>query len=212
MARLPAQRRGFERSHGGLIETLRGEIDRLFEDFFATPGGWGMRLPTGPMTFSGFFPDVDVIERADRYVIRAELPGVKPDEVEVSCTEENLVIKGEKAEESVEEGDTYYTSERSFGEFERTIPLPKGVDFDRLEARFENGVLEIVAPKSEDVRPRRIEVKRADAGAREIEAGRKGGAEGGGGGGAAGAAPHKHPAEGARERGGAQGERERERK
>ena len=101
---------------------------------------------------------VDVIETKDQIVVKAAVPGVKPDEVDVSITGDTLTIKGEtKAEEKFEEG-SYLRKERRFGAFQRTLTLPVNVVADKARAEFENGVLTLTLPKTEAVKPKSIKV------------------------------------------------------
>lgn len=104
-------------------------------------------------------PRLDVLEEEDRLVVRGEFPGVKSEDLDISLEGETLRISAEKKEEEVSEGATYYTCERHFGRFARSIALPFPVDAEKLSATFENGLLEISLPKAEAAKPKRIEVK-----------------------------------------------------
>ena len=133
--------------------SLRDAVSHLFEDAFIRPAGW-------PLPFEGaaWSTPVDVIETKDQIVVKATVPGVKPDEVDVSITGEALTIKGEtKAEEKFEEG-SYLRKERRFGAFQRTLTLPVNVVADKAKAEFENGVLTLTLPKTEEVKPKSIKV------------------------------------------------------
>ena len=134
--------------------SLRDAVSHLFEDAFIRPAGW-------PLPFEGaaWSMPVDVIETKDQIVVKAAVPGVKPDEVDVSITGEALTIKGEtKAEEKFEEG-SYLRKERRFGAFQRTLTLPVNVVADKAKAEFENGVLTLTLPKAEEAKPKSIKVK-----------------------------------------------------
>jgi HSP20 family protein len=109
-----------------------------------------------------FAPAVDVVERADAYLISAELPGVDPKAVEISFENNTLTLRGTKQpwlQPAENEELRVYTAERLSGGFERAIRLPEYVEGDRIEASFEHGVLTITVPKAEAARPRRIEIK-----------------------------------------------------
>jgi HSP20 family protein len=134
--------------------SLRDAVSHLFEDAFIRPAGW-------PLPFEGaaWSMPVDVIETKDNVIVKAAVPGVKPDEVDVSITGETLTIKGEtKAEEKFEEG-SYLRKERRFGAFQRTLALPVNVVADKAKAEFENGVLTLTLPKAEVAKPKSIKVK-----------------------------------------------------
>ncbi|WP_102227064.1 Hsp20/alpha crystallin family protein [Acidimangrovimonas sediminis] len=148
------------------FDTLRREVDRLFEDF--TPSFW-RRPSMGPqamMPRAGgwpMLPAVDLRERDGTYDITAELPGIDPEAIEVKLTDGILTIRGEKKEATDEENADYRLSERRYGAFQRSFTLPDSVDPDRIEAAFANGVLTVTLPKTEKARAseKRIEVKAA---------------------------------------------------
>lgn len=140
--KVPAEGRGFANP----LATFRQEMDRLVESFF---GGsdfhpFGRRLGT-------FMPQVDVADTDKEIKVTVELPGLGDEDVEVSLTKEALTIKGEKKEEKEEKGKDYYRSERSFGSFTRTIPLPVEIDAEKAEASFKKGVLTVNLPKTKQV-------------------------------------------------------------
>jgi HSP20 family protein len=105
------------------------------------------------------WPRVDITESEKNYILRADVPGL--DKKDLSVTVENgvLTIKGEKKEERKTEKDRYYHFERSYGKFSRSFALPEEVDSEHIEAKMENGVLELSLPKIENARPKAIEVK-----------------------------------------------------
>jgi HSP20 family protein len=152
------------------FESLRREVDRLFDDF--APRGW--RSPFGRATFDvepfwrgelswGKVPAVDVAEKENAYEITAELPGMDEKNIEVKFSDGMLTIKGEKKEEKEEKKKDYYMSERRYGTFQRTLAVPDGVDADKIEANFKNGVLTVTLPKSPEAQKRQktIAVKKA---------------------------------------------------
>lgn len=112
-------------------------------------------------------PDTDVIEGKNEIRVVCELPGMEPNQVELSLENNVLTISGEKQEERTEEDDRYHLTERRWGKFSRSFVLPREVDADNIQANFENGVLTVTIPKSERARPRRIEVHSGN-GAREV--------------------------------------------
>jgi HSP20 family protein len=131
---------------------MRREIDQMFNGML---GDW-----TGPMNLldrrlGSWMPQVDVNETAKEIRITAELPGMEEKDLEVSLVEGALTIKGEKSEEhEVEKGDVH-RSERQYGMFERTIPLPSEVDVDKVKASFKKGVLKITLPKTKEAQSNR---------------------------------------------------------
>jgi HSP20 family protein len=120
---------------------IHDEIDRLFHEF-PTPSFWPFR------EVSGRAPVLDLYEKDGDLVVEAELPGIDKDDVKISYTETALTIQGETKQEKEEKKDDYYRSERQYGSFYRTIPLPQGIDFGKAKAEFKNGVLTIKLPKS----------------------------------------------------------------
>ena len=151
------------------LTALRDEVDRVFDSFWRGLGsgiGRPSRLLTTPSwpADSGFglsVPAMDVVEAEKEYRVTAELPGLGAGDVELSVTDDMLTIKGEKKEEKEEKAENYYLSERRYGSFHRAFPLPKGVDRDRIDAKFDKGVLTITLPKTAEVaaRQKKIEIK-----------------------------------------------------
>ena len=118
------------------------ELERRFEDIFGRPAAVWRRLPTAER---GWAPSIDVFEKEDKFVVKAELPGMKEEDIDDSLVGDTLTIKGErKAETEVKEED--YCCERSYGSFSRSIVLPSTVDAKKIEASSEDGVLEIRLP------------------------------------------------------------------
>ena len=135
------------------LSDMRETMDRLFERGFSRP--W--RLLTWDMG-EGFFP-VDLYETDNEVVVKASLPGVKAEDVEIAVTGDTLTIKGETKEEHEEKKPNYYRQERRYGAFQRVLTLPVRVDADKADATFEQGVLNLRLPKVPEVRPKTIEVK-----------------------------------------------------
>jgi HSP20 family protein len=136
------------------FESLRREVDRLFDEFdggcwrspFRSPFFDLAPFRRAEATFSA--PAVDVSETDNAYEITAEMPGMDEKNVEVKVANGVLTIKGEKQEDKEEKNKDYYMRERSFGSFERNFQVPEGVETDRIEANFKNGVLSVILPKS----------------------------------------------------------------
>lgn len=151
------------------FESLRREIDRLFDDFH--PFGW--RSPAARPIFDfetpklrgewAVAPAMDLVEKEKEYEITAELPGIDEKSVEIKVANRALTIKGEKREEKEEKQKDYYLSERRYGSFQRSFTLPEGVDADKIEANFAKGVLTVTLPKTADAQKaeKKIEVKAA---------------------------------------------------
>jgi HSP20 family protein len=159
-----------ERREGGSpLATLRSEIDALFDDFlWGWPSGRSGRrgAPMHRLARLGALatvPALDVEDRDGEIVVRAELPGMDEKDVDVRLSDGTLTISGEKRETEERGGEeaNYYVSERRFGSFQRSLPLPEGIAHDRVEATFSKGVLTVTLPKTEEAksRARRIEVR-----------------------------------------------------
>jgi len=110
----------------------------------------------------GFAPTFEVKETKDAYVFRADLPGVKDSDLEISLTGNRLQISGRREQERHEQGDTFYASERSYGSFTRAFTLPEGIDGDNVSADLKNGVLTLSVPKKPEVQPRKVAVNIGD--------------------------------------------------
>ena len=127
------------------------QMERAFEDFFPTPWTRGFRFPSlwkgKAFSMEGLTPKVDIVDRDDQVVIRAELPGVEKDDLQLSVTENTVTLKGETKKEEKEEKGNYYRSEINRGSFLRTFSLPCEVDGSKAKADFKNGVLELSLPK-----------------------------------------------------------------
>jgi HSP20 family protein len=136
------------------------DMDRLFEDF-GFPRGL---MPRGFTQMAEWSPQVEVTERDGQLVVRADLPGLSKDDVEVELRDETIIIRGQRKQEREEKREGYYRSERSYGSFYRQIPLPKGSDTEKATANFNNGVLEITmsAPKGEE-RGRQLQIQDTQA-------------------------------------------------
>jgi HSP20 family protein len=150
------------------FESLRREVDRLFDDFQVAPFQMGrLPFPRSVFDFEPFWrggepsrskaPAVDIVEKDKAYEITAELPGLDESNIDVKLADGTLTIKGEKRDDREERKQDYYLSERRYGSFQRSFGVPDGVDADKIEASFKNGVLTVTLPKTAD--PQRSEKK-----------------------------------------------------
>ena len=130
---------------------LRHRMDRLAEDFFHGP-----RVFTWQPAELGFA--LDVYETDEALTVKAALPGVRPDEVDISVTGDVLTIKGETKSEEETKSENYHRRELRYGAFARSVPLPTRVNHEKAEATFENGVLTVTMPKAEEVKPKSIKI------------------------------------------------------
>jgi len=133
------------------MASLRRAMDRLWDESFAFPQQWDRQADWGPA--------LDVMENQDNYVVKASLPGVAPEDVEITLTDNVLTIKGETKQEKDDKQENYHLRERHYGSFMRSITLPVSVDADKVDATNEHGVLVLTLPKSEAVKPKKIAVK-----------------------------------------------------
>jgi HSP20 family protein len=135
----------------GRLSDLREEIDRLFESPLS-------ELTRTSQLLSGWTPALDVYENKDNFVVKAELPGMKKEDIEVSLHDGSLSISGERKTESKHEDAEVYRAERFFGRFQRTVSLPTTVAADKVKAAYHDGVLTITLPKTEEAKPKKIDV------------------------------------------------------
>ena len=135
----------------GRLSDLRDEIDRLFESPLS-------ELTRTSQLLSGWTPALDVHEDKDNFVVKAELPGMKKEDIEVSLHDGSLSISGERKTESKREDSEVYRAERFFGRFQRTVTLPTMVAADKVKAAYNDGILTITLPKTEEAKPRKIDV------------------------------------------------------
>ena len=130
--------------------SLRDAMDRLFDDAFTRPlslrDGWSV-------------PAIDMYQTDDEIVVKAALPGIKTDEVQINITGEVLTLKGEMKHEEDKKEKAWHIHEQRYGSFERSIVLPTDVVADKAKAEFDNGILTITLPKADEVKPRTITVK-----------------------------------------------------
>jgi HSP20 family protein len=144
------------------MQTMRSMMDRFFDEpFMNAPQLWSQRL-------EGFPLPLDVIENTNEYVVKASMPGIDPDQVEITLTDNVLTIRGETKQESESEGEksNYHLRERRYGTFMRQVSLPVSVNADQVQADYENGVLTLHLPKAEAAKPKKIQVSNTINGGR----------------------------------------------
>lgn len=159
---------GYGGSPFSMMRRMMDDMDRMFEDF----GFGGMSRQLSPITGGGigggtmevFSPAIEVVEREGKLIVRADLPGMKREDIRVNVDEDGLLLEGERKSEREESREGYYASERTYGSFQRRIPLPRGIDPQKCDASFENGVLEVSLELPKESR-RKIEVRSGGGGA-----------------------------------------------
>ncbi len=132
-----------------MFSSFQEEMNKMLDNFFGREDYFGM----------GWSPNIDIAENDDEIIIKAEIPGIDPKDIDISIAGETLTIKGEKKEEMENKGKHYHRVERSYGSFTRAINLPAPVMTDKVKAEDHNGVLEITLPKMEKAKAKRITVK-----------------------------------------------------
>jgi HSP20 family protein len=135
----------------GRLTNLRDEIDRLFDAPLA-------ELTRSSQLLSGWTPALDVYEDKDSFLVKAELPGMKKEDIELSLRDGSLSISGERKSENKYEDAEVYRAERFFGKFQRTVTLPTPVAADKVKAQYKDGILTITLPKTEEAKPKHIDV------------------------------------------------------
>src|SRR5918996_1704561 len=133
------------------LDSLQGDMNRLFDRFFEgrTANGIGSRR---------WIPAMDLVETDDHLVLRGDLPGMTEDDVDIEIKDNVLTVSGERKSEHDERGEGFHRVERAFGSFSRSLTLPQGIEPDRIEAKFENGVLEVQIPKPAEAKPTRVQI------------------------------------------------------
>lgn len=135
------------------IDTVHDAIDDMFRSFFSDPWFYS------PTTGGNWTPATDVCEEDARYVVAIDLPGMRREDIRISAENGTLTIQGERRRESGSKGRGFTRTERIHGSFTRSFTLPSTVDGNKIEATYKDGVLTVVLPKSEEARPKAIEVK-----------------------------------------------------
>jgi HSP20 family protein len=146
------------------IQTVQNEMNRLFNTFFDSPS------PTngGQTAMRRWIPAMDVVETDDHFVLRADLPGLSENDVNIELEDNVLTVSGERKAEHEQRNEGYYRVERASGSFSRSLTLPEGVKADGIQASFDSGVLEVRIPKPEQQKPRKVQIS-LGGGAKTIE-------------------------------------------
>lgn len=155
---VPWRRKQRDGGNGGELMRLRDDLDTVFDRFFSDP--WGLMRFDRPRGFGLVsMPQMDVAETEREFVVTMELPGVDPKDVDINISGDTLHVRGEKRSEREEKGRSYHYTERTFGGFHRSVPLPSSVDPDKVDAGYRNGVLTVTIGKHPDAKPRRVSVR-----------------------------------------------------
>ena len=133
--------------------SLRNEMDRMFNDAFLG------RMWDWPQTMGGVDMAVDVSENENEFVVKAALPGIDPNDLDITFANNTLTVKGEVKQDEETKDEQYHLRERRYGSFSRSVTLPAEVQGDKIEANYDKGILTLRLPKAEEVRPKRIAVK-----------------------------------------------------
>ncbi len=134
------------------LNSLQGEMNRLFNTFFDTP------LPNGGATARRWLPAMDLVETEDDFVLKADLPGLNEKDVNIELEDNVLTISGERSSEHEHRKEGVHRVERAAGAFTRSLTLPEGVEPEAIKASFDRGVLEVRIPKPEQRKPRKVEI------------------------------------------------------
>jgi HSP20 family protein len=141
------------------LTSLQNDMNRLFNTFFDAPSTSSGSGGGGAGALRRWLPPMDLVETDDQFVLRADLPGLSEEDVQIELEDSVLTISGERRAEHEDKREGFYRVERSFGQFRRALTLPEGVDPDAIRAAFEKGVLEVRIPKPEERRPRRVAIQ-----------------------------------------------------
>ncbi len=131
------------------------EMERMMDDMWQ---GWPGLFRRTPMEGMTWMPSIDVYDQDDSIVVKAEIPGMKKEDINVSVMGDTLTISGERKTENNVKEENYFRSEMSYGKFSRMITLPSEVDAGKVKATYENGILEINAPKVESAKAKKVEI------------------------------------------------------
>lgn len=155
----------FSASPFALMRRMAEDMDRMFESFGLgrgrlAPRRWSdLTEPFGETEASVWAPEIEIFEREGHFIIRADLPGLKKEDVRLEVTENALTIEGERRQEREERKEGFYRTERSYGRFSRTVLLPEGADAEKVTAEFKDGVLEVRLPAPERQRQQRRQIE-----------------------------------------------------
>jgi HSP20 family protein len=135
------------------LERMTKDVDRLWDSFFEEHPVRSEEL------WGGLHPSIDLSETPDEFIVKAEIPGTDPKNIDISLNDGMMTIKGEKRQEKEEKKENYHFVERSYGAFTRSVPLPGEVQREKVKASYKDGVLKVILPKSEEARKKEIKVK-----------------------------------------------------
>lgn len=141
------------------LVSIQDELNRLFGRTYGAEPRLGAAELTRAGATGSWVPPLDVFETGDKLVVKVELPGIEPEAVEVSVEDSTLTVSGSREFQHETEEQNYHRIERRYGAFSRSLRLPQTADAERVDARFDRGVLTIEVPKREEAKPRRIEIK-----------------------------------------------------
>jgi HSP20 family protein len=133
------------------LSTLKEEMDRLWNRFFEGPAIEPLR--------GEWVPSLDVSETKDNIVVKAEVPGIDPKEIDISYADGTLTVRGERKQEKEEKDENYHMVERRYGSFSRSVRLPHEVKSDKIKANYKDGVVKITLPKSEEAKKKEVKIK-----------------------------------------------------
>jgi HSP20 family protein len=139
------------RSPNRTLRSLQREVDSLFDQFFNRSGDEGSSAVWAPQT--------DLVETDEDFQLRLDVPGMSKEDIDINLQNNTLTVSGERTSERTDEGEDYVRVERAFGNFHRTFTLPDAVDHENIEATYEDGVLSINVPKTEESTRRQIEIQ-----------------------------------------------------
>jgi HSP20 family protein len=139
------------------LTSLQNDMNRLFNTFFDTPS-----TGNGGNTPRRWIPAMDLVETDEHFVLKADLPGLAEEDVNLEVEDNVLTVSGERQAEHEDKREGYVRVERSYGAFRRSLTLPEGVDPEGVSARFDKGVLEVHIPKPEERKPRRVAIQVGD--------------------------------------------------
>jgi HSP20 family protein len=132
------------------LDSLQGDMNRLFDQFFDDRAG--------NAASRRWVPAMDLVETDDHLVLRGDLPGLTEDDVDIEIKDNVLTVSGERTAQHEDKAEGYHRVERSFGSFSRSLTLPHGVEPEKVEAKFENGVLEVEIPKPAEAKSTRVQI------------------------------------------------------
>jgi HSP20 family protein len=132
------------------LDSLQGDMNRLFDQFFD--------VRAGNAASRRWVPAMDLVETDDHLVLRGDLPGLTEDDVDIEIKDNVLTVSGERTAQHEDQAEGYHRVERSFGSFSRSLTLPHGVEPEKVEAKFENGVLEVEIPKPAEAKSTRVQI------------------------------------------------------